>query len=78
MHGFEAIPELLRQSGATTVFGVLGNSNVAWIGAGVRSEALRLVKTRHEETAVSAAAGFSRVTGGLGVCGATRGPGFAN
>ncbi len=78
MHGFQAIPELLRQSDATTVFGVLGNSNVAWIGAGVRSGALRLVKTRHEETAVSAAAAFSRVTGGLGVCGATRGPGFAN
>jgi acetolactate synthase-1/2/3 large subunit len=78
MHGFQAIPELLRQSGATTVFGVLGNSNVTWIGAGVRSGALRLVKTRHEETAVSAAAAFSRVTGGLGVCGATRGPGFAN
>lgn len=78
MHGFQAIPELLRQSGASTVFGVLGNSNVAWIGAGVRSGALRLVKTRHEETAVSAAAAFSRVTGGLGVCGATRGPGFAN
>ena len=78
MHGFQAIPELLRQSGVSTVFGVLGNSNVAWIGAGVRSRALCLVKTRHEETAVSAAAAFSRVTGGLGVCGATRGPGFAN
>ena len=78
MKGFEAIPELLRRGSATTVFAVLGNSNVQWIGAGVESGALRLIKTWHEDTAVSAAAAFSRVTGALGVCGASRGPGFAN
>jgi acetolactate synthase-1/2/3 large subunit len=78
MHGFQALPELLRRNGSTTVFGVLGNSNVAWIGEGVRTGTLRLVKTRHEDTSVGAAAAFSRVTGGLGVCSATRGPGFAN
>jgi len=78
LKGFEAIPESLRQQDAATVFAVLGNSNVAWIGQGVASGAIRLVKTRHEETAVSAAAGLSRVTGRLGVCGVTRGPGYAN
>lgn len=78
MKGFEAIPELLRRHGLDTVFGVLGSSNVQWIGAGVQAGALRLVKTRHEETAVSAASAFSRVTGRIGVCSATRGPGFAN
>lgn len=78
MHGFQALPELLRRQGSTTVFGVLGHSNVAWIGEGVRTGTLRLIKTRHEDTSVGAAAAFSRVTGALGVCSATRGPGFAN
>ncbi len=78
MNGYQAIPELLRRHGSTTVFGVLGSSNVGWIGRGVADGTIRLVKTRHEETAVSAAAGYSRVSGRLGVCSATRGPGFAN
>ncbi len=78
MRGFQALPELLRLADATTVFGVLGSSNVPWIADGVYRGTLRLIKTRHEETAVSAAAGFGRVSGRLGVCSATRGPGFAN
>ncbi|QYN18099.1 thiamine pyrophosphate-binding protein [Amycolatopsis sp. DSM 110486] len=78
MKGFEAIPELLRRGGTTTVFSMVGNTNVPWIGHGLKTGALRLVKTRHEETAVNAAEGYSRSRGEIPVCSVTQGPGFAN
>ncbi|MEU8633115.1 thiamine pyrophosphate-binding protein [Amycolatopsis sp. NPDC048633] len=78
MKGFEAIPELLRRGDATTVFSMVGNTNVPWIGHGLKTGALRLVKTRHEETAVNAAEGYSRSSGRIPVCSVTQGPGFAN
>lgn len=78
MRGFEAIPKLIRATGTTTVFGMLGGTNVQWISDGVRKGAFTFARTRHEETSVSAATAFARVTGGLGVCTVTRGPGFAN
>ncbi|MWA04779.1 hypothetical protein F8568_031290 [Actinomadura sp. LD22] len=61
-----------------TVFSMLGGTNVPWIGAGVASGRLRLVPTRHEATCVSAAVGYARSTGGIGLCSVSRGPGFAN
>ena len=78
MLGYAAIPASLRAAGVRVVFAMLGGSNVPWIGEGVRTGAFRLVKTRHEETAVAAAAGYSRASGQVGVCSVTRGPGFAN
>lgn len=78
LRGYQAIPELLRRSGIDTVFSMIGETNVPWIAEGVRSGAFRYVRTRHEGTAVSAAAGFSRTTGMVGLATVTRGPGFAN
>lgn len=78
MRGFEAVPELLRQAGVDTVFGLLGGSNAPWVAQGVQSGSLHFVRTRHEETCVTAAAGYARATGGLGICTTTKGPGFTN
>lgn len=78
MQGYEAIPHLLSREGIDTVFSMLGGTNVPWIGAGVRSGGLRLVRTRHENTAITAAMGYARSTGGIGLCSVTRGPGFTN
>ena len=78
MPGYEAVPWLLHRHGVGVVFSMLGNTNAPWIAAGVREGLLRLVRTRHEETAVNAAVGHARATGALGVCSVTRGPGFAN
>lgn len=78
MKGYEAIPHLIRRSGAGTVFGMLGGTNVQWISAGVQEHAIRFVRTRHEETSVAAATAYARTTGRIGVCTVTRGPGFAN
>jgi thiamine pyrophosphate-dependent acetolactate synthase large subunit-like protein len=60
------------------VFGLLGGSNAPWVAQGVEAGLLRFVRTRHEETAVTAAAGYARSTGRLGVCTTTKGPGFTN
>ncbi len=60
------------------VFAMLGGTNVPWIAEGERLGSLRLVRTRHEETAVNAAAGYAKSTGSVGLCSVTRGPGFAN
>lgn len=78
MRGFEAIPELIRRSDLPVVFGMVGGTNVQWIAHGVQTDAFRFVRTRHEATSVSAAAGFSRATGKVGLASVTRGPGFAN
>ncbi|TPE47118.1 thiamine pyrophosphate-binding protein [Amaricoccus solimangrovi] len=78
LRGFEAIPELLRRAGVDTVFGLLGGSNTAWVAQGVEAGHIEFIRTRHEETAVTAAAGYSRATGRLGVCTTTKGPGFTN
>jgi acetolactate synthase I/II/III large subunit len=76
--GYAAIPAALRACNVSVVFGMLGGTNVAWIAEGVRTGAFRLVKTRHEETAVVAAAAYAVASGQVGVCSVTRGPGFAN
>ncbi|GAB3161916.1 thiamine pyrophosphate-binding protein [Myceligenerans halotolerans] len=76
--GHEAVAEMLASRGFDTVFSMLGGTNVPWIGAGVENGRLRLVPTRHEATCVSAAVGYARSTGRVGLCSVSRGPGFAN
>lgn len=76
--GFEAVPELLRRAGVDTVFGLLGGANAPWVAAGVELGHFQFIRTRHEEATITAAAGYSRATGRLGVCTTTRGPGFTN
>ncbi len=78
MRGYQLVPTLLRQRGLTTVFAMLAETNGPWLGYGIAHGLVRLVRTRHEETAVMAANGFARVTGSPGVASVTRGPGFAN
>ena len=60
IRGLEAVAELLRRAGVDTAFGLLGGSNAAWVAHAVNIGQLRFIRTRHEETAVTAAAGYSR------------------
>lgn len=76
--GYQAIPLLLQQRGLTTVYAMIAETNGPWLAYGVQQGLIRMVRTRHEETAVMAANAHSRTTGGLGVASVTRGPGFAN
>lgn len=76
--GYQAIPQLIHAVGTDTVFAMLGETNVPWLAHGMATDTFRFVRARHEGTAVSAAAGYSRATGITGVASVTRGPGFAN
>jgi acetolactate synthase I/II/III large subunit len=67
----------LGEAGVETVFGLPGVHNLAfWREAGDGAPAI--VGVRHEQTAVYAADGLARASGGLGVALTTTGPGAAN
>jgi acetolactate synthase-1/2/3 large subunit len=69
--------EVFHQAGVRTAFGLPGAHNLQlWRDAG--DGAPELVVVRHEQTAVYAADGLARATGGLGVALTTSGPGAAN
>jgi acetolactate synthase-1/2/3 large subunit len=76
--GFEAIAELIRNSGSPTVFAVLASTNAPYLAYGTATGAFPLVKTRHEETATTAAVAYGRATGLVGISSVQRGPGLAN
>jgi acetolactate synthase-1/2/3 large subunit len=67
----------LRKAGVSEVFALHGGHLEAFLQGCVRSD-IHLTDTRHESAAGHAADGYARVTGRLGVCTVTAGPGFAN
>jgi acetolactate synthase-1/2/3 large subunit len=77
MTGAEALMRALELEGAETVFGIPGGAILPaydpLIDAGIRH-----VLMRHEQGAGHAAEGYAHVTGRVGVCMATSGPGGTN
>lgn len=71
------IARRLRASGVDTVF-TLSGGHLFSIYDGCRAEGIRLVDTRHEQTAAFAAEGWSKVTRVPGVAALTAGPGVTN
>ncbi len=70
--------ERLAQSGVRTVFGISGGAAVHFFNAiGQRSD-MEYCCPSHEQTAATAADGYARVSGQLGVCLTTSGPGATN
>jgi thiamine pyrophosphate-dependent acetolactate synthase large subunit-like protein len=69
--------EVFARAGVRTAYGLPGVHNLAfWRDAGDGTP--RIAGVRHEQTAVYAADGLARATGGLGVALTTTGPGAAN
>jgi pyruvate dehydrogenase (quinone) len=64
----------LEQIGVKQIFGLIGDSLNA-LGDAVRRSGIEWVGVRHEEGAALAAAGQAKLTGQLGVCAGTTGPG---
>jgi acetolactate synthase I/II/III large subunit len=60
------------------VFGLMGEETAKLTVALADRGEVPYYSTRHESAAVSAADGYARATGGLGVCLVSRGPGFTN
>jgi len=69
-----ALVEVLENVGVTHIFGLMGDS-LNPIGDGVRHSKIEWVGVRHEEGAALAATGQAKLTGRLGVCCGTTGPG---
>lgn len=77
IHAGRLIARRLRASGIDTMF-TLSGGHLFSIYDGCRSEGIRLIDTRHEQTATFAAEGWSKVTRVPGVAALTAGPGITN
>jgi len=75
-NGGDLLVKTLREAGVDTVFGIVSVHNQPLVQA--VSEQLRFVPVRHEATAVSAADGYARATGGLGCALTSTGTGAGN
>lgn len=77
--GSEAVIRSLITEGVDVIFGYPGGAIMPVYDALYDyRNALRHILTRHEQGAVHAAQGYARVTGKVGVCIATSGPGATN
>ncbi len=77
--GAEAIMLSLIHEGVDTIFGYPGGAIMPAYDALMNyTDKLKHILTRHEQGAVHAAQGYARVTGKVGVCMATSGPGATN
>jgi acetolactate synthase-1/2/3 large subunit len=77
--GAEAIMLSLIHEGVDTIFGYPGGAIMPAYDALMNyPDKLKHILTRHEQGAIHAAQGYARVTGKVGVCMATSGPGATN
>ena len=78
LKGSEIICESLLREGVDVIFGHPGGAILPFYDALWSYPQLRHILVRHEQSASHAADGYSRVTGKVGVCVATSGPGATN
>jgi acetolactate synthase I/II/III large subunit len=77
VHAGRLVARRLKASGIDTVF-TLSGGHLFSIYDGCKDEGIRLIDTRHEQTAAFAAEGWSKVTRQPGVAALTAGPGVTN
>ncbi|GAA4471257.1 thiamine pyrophosphate-binding protein [Rhodococcus olei] len=75
-NGGDLLVQVLREAGVDTVFGIVSVHNQPLVQA--VGKHLRFVPVRHEATAVNAADGYARATGGLGCALTSTGTGAGN
>ena len=80
MNGAEALVKALIEKGVTTIFGISGGAALPIYDALSQPEAQVIdnILVRHEQGAAHMAEGYARVSGKVGVCLATSGPGATN
>ena len=67
----------LEEEGVEYIFGLPGEENLHFLES-LRTSSIKVIITRHEQTAAFMAATYGRLTGKAGVCFATLGPGALN
>ena len=75
-HGGDVLVEMLMGYGVSTVFGLAGGQTLPLYDA-IRSRTpqIKHIPMRDERNAAYAADGYARISGRVGVCDATVGPG---
>lgn len=73
----EAVARMLAAEGVEKVFGIIDGTYFG-LYSNFKKYGIELVSPRHETTAAHMAGAYARVTGKLGVCMASNGPGAAN
>lgn len=77
MTAAEVIVHFLEKHGAEYVFGVPGGA-IEPLNNALHKSSIKVVVTKHEEGAAFMADGYARVSGNMGVCCSTAGPGATN
>jgi len=78
MKGADAVVECLIREGVDVIFAYPGGASQELHQALARSDKIRVILPRHEQGGSFAAEAYSRVSGKVGVCMATSGPGATN
>lgn len=76
--GAEAVIDILDREGVSVVFGIPGGPLLPLYDELAKHPSIRAILVKHEQAAAYAAFAYARVTGKLGVCMATLGPGATN
>jgi acetolactate synthase-1/2/3 large subunit len=71
------IARMLKEEGVEKVFGIVDGTYLRMV-AGFRDLGIEIITPRHETNAAHMAGAYARLTGKLGVCMASNGPGVAN
>ena len=77
VRGGEIVSRILAGEGVDTVFGIIDGTYFGFYST-LKPNGIRLITPRHETSAAHMAGAYARVTGRLGVCMASNGPGVAN
>ena len=77
MSGGEVIAKMLQMEKVEKVFGIIDGTYFGFY-SNLAKYGIELISPRHETTAAHMAGAYARVTGKLGVCMASNGPGVAN
>jgi acetolactate synthase-1/2/3 large subunit len=80
MNGADALVESLKREGVEVIFGISGGAALPIYDALTKENARGIwnILTRHEQGAAHMAEGYAKVSGKVGVCLATSGPGATN
>lgn len=74
----ELMLDQLCMFGVKRIYGVVGDATIGLIDALAKQDKIKFIAVKHESTAALMASAEAKLTGGLGVCTATMGPGAAN
>ena len=77
MTGGEILARMLKEEGVEKVFGIIDGTYFG-LYSSFAKYGIELITPRHEATALHMAGAYARLTGKLGVCMASSGPGVAN